>query len=537
MLLQQIDMWAELAPQHLAHRHRKQCLTYRELKTFSDALAVWLVQNVPFDTQKGIPVVVYGHKESEMLVLLLACLKSGHPYIPVDISVPSERLGKILESSGAAAILSPVNIPENVKKGKVFYREQIHLTDLPFSSPWNATPAPEWKLDPEEVWYVIFTSGSTGDPKGVQITGCALENFLSWVNQEYKPRQQEEVFLNQAPFSFDLSVMDLYMALSNGGTLWSVDQKQIADARELFQSLAESRCSYWVSTPSFVELCLLDPSFTEKLLPRLYYFLFCGEVLNNDVAARLLERFPQAQVINLYGPTECTVAVSGVNITTQLAENFASLPVGQNLADCWVRICDPKELDRVTRTTKPAGTFLKPLPPGDKGEIVIAGPNVSIGYLNRPELTQRAFFTWDEGGSCWQAYRTGDIGYWHDGLLFYQGRQDFQIKLHGYRIELGEIEEHLRSFPEVEYAVVLPTVRRGKNAALKAFIKLSSSLEDRIQDLQTSLVLGRQLHQKLSLGLPAYMLPQRYIFIRCIPLTANGKVDRQALLGGQYDSL
>jgi len=533
MLLQQIDQWAELAPQRLAHRHREQFLTYEELKNYSDALAVWLFHNMRHDPLKHVPIVVYGHKESEMLVLFLACIKAGYPYIPVDISVPAERLLKILETSEAVAILSPVSIPQEVKKSGIFCQEQIRLSDVYFFSPQNGKPALEWQIDLDDVWYIIFTSGSTGEPKGVQITRCALESFVNWINQQYTPTPEQEVFLNQAPFSFDLSVMDLYMALSNGSTLWSVDQEQIADAKDLFQSLHASQLTYWISTPSFAEMCLMDPSFTEKLLPMLRYFLFCGEVLPNDVASRLLERFPQARVINLYGPTECTVAVSGVNITTQIAGSSEPLPVGRNSMDCRIYICDPEDLDGVTSASTP---FLKALPPEEKGEIVIAGENVSIGYLNRPELTKRAFFRWYDEGICQKAYRTGDIGYWQNGQLFYVGRRDFQVKLHGYRIELGEIEEQLRKLPEIENAIVLPVVRRGKNAALQAFIKLSANLEDSTQeDIQVSINMEHQLRQKLGKVLSNYMLPQRYTFIQNMPLTANGKIDRKALLGGQYD--
>lgn len=277
----------------------------------------------------------------------------------------------------------------------------------------------------------------------------------------------------------------------------------------------------------------MDSTFTENLLPQLRYFLFCGEILPNDVAARLLDRFPQAQVINLYGPTESTVAVTGVKITPVMAKNCKALPVGQNLTNCRIYICDPEELDVFMTEENSSGEnsqFPKTLFPGEKGEIVIVGSNVSIGYLNRPELSRRVFFLWQEGGSIIkQAYRTGDLGYWHNGKLFYLGRRDFQVKLHGYRIELGEIEEQLRCLFEVENAVVLPVVRRGKNAALQAFIKLNNTQE--LTDL------GHYFREKLSKVLPAYMLPQRYICVSNLPLTANGKVDRQALLGGKYDSI
>ncbi len=526
MLLQQIDRWATLCPQRIVHQSRDESLTYAELKTYSDALAHWILRHVVSNRQPQVPIIVYGHKEAAMLVLFLACIKSGHPYIPIDISVPPERLQQIVVRSGAAAILSPRDIPDLVVASGIVCQAQIHLPEWlsgaypPQGSVLNEDEAelPEL-IGYDDVWYIIFTSGSTGEPKGVQITQRALATFLDWVNREYTPRPQQEVFLNQAPFSFDLSVMDVYMALTNGGTLWSVDQTHIANPRELFQSLAASDVSYWVSTPSFAEMCLLDRGFTAELMPQLSHFLFCGEVLPNAVAAGLLQRFAQADVINMYGPTECTVAVSGVNITPDMAASNLPLPVGQSIAACQIYICEPEG-----RTVLPSGVH---------GEIVIVGPNVSIGYLHQPELTERVFLQWQEGELSRQAYRTGDIGYWQDGLLYYQGRRDFQVKLHGYRIELGEIEAQLRQLPEVENAVVIPIVRRGKNAALEAYIALRSDpvMATAVSDM------GNLLRQKLSQVLPAYMLPQRYTFISSIPLTANGKADRNALRGGKYDPI
>lgn len=533
MLIQQIDQWAGLAPERLAHKYREQVLTYSDLKTYSDALAYWLFQQATHDSETRSPVVIYGHKESEMLVFFLACIKAGYPYIPIDKLIPTERALKIIESSAAKIILSPITLPQRIKEKGLFYLDNLRLPAIFDLAPQNSIPQPEWQIGIDDVWYIIFTSGSTGEPKGVQITKRSLESFVTWVNREYRPKHHKEIFLNQAPFSFDLSVMDLYMALSNGGTLWSVDQEQISNPKDLFSSLHESQISYWISTPSFAEICLMEPSFTQELLPELCYFLFCGEVLPNNIVSRLLERFPIAKVINLYGPTECTVAVTGVNISEKTLKSSGPLPVGQNSTDCQIFICDPDALDEVNSNVNLKEQFLKSLQPGESGEIVISGPNVSIGYLNRPELTKSAFFKWEENGITQRAYRTGDIGYWLDGKLYYSGRRDFQIKLHGYRIELGEIEEQLCRLPEVENAVVLPIVRRGKNAALQAFIKLNRNVKSFTQEPESvRQEMGQQIRLKLMGILPAYMLPQRYSFIESIPLTINGKVDRKALQGG-----
>ena len=158
--------------------------------------------------------------------------------------------------------------------------------------------------------------------------------------------------------------------------------------------------------------------------------------------------------------------------------------------------------------------------------MIIAGPNVSVGYLNNPEQTEKAFFSWQESGVTWLAYRTGDAGTVNQGLLFYQGRLDFQVKLHGYRIELGEIEENLRQLQVVENAVVLPIERRGKIEYLQAFITTGKPVED---EFKAVLALREGLRQHL----PEYMIPRRFKFLDKMPMTPNGKADRRALLGGQ----
>lgn len=550
MLREIIDQWAVECPERIAHQHREQALTYAELKLFSDALAVWIHENEFLGDEQDAhsPIVVYGHKENEMLVAFLACIKSGHPYVPVDPSVPLERVRQIIEASGAKLLLSPQEVPEGLRKEGLALQEKLSIRiltellqgtqvkdasyDFPrstlFEKHLGQAPLMEWQVGQEDVYYIIYTSGSTGTPKGVQITLGALESYLNWVNTAYNPIAKKEVFLNQAPFSFDLSVMDLYMSLSTGGTLWSIDKAEISNLREAFQSFSRSEVTIWVSTPSFTEICLMDKSFNSTLLPKLKHFLFCGEILLHDTAAKLIERFPGAKVENLYGPTEATVAVTTVTVTPEILATYNPLPVGQVKPDAQVLICDSEALDHailedVQSVLKHAP---KSVPIGERGEIVIAGPNVSIGYLNNPEQTRKAFFSWQaEDGQVWRAYRTGDAGAFKGNQLFFFGRLDFQVKLHGYRIELGDIEENLRKLSQVENAVVLPIEKQGKVEYLQAFL---TTTEPVTEEFKTSQALKEALRQNL----PDYMVPRRFTFVQTMPMTPNGKVDRRALLGG-----
>ncbi|MHB8073885.1 D-alanine--poly(phosphoribitol) ligase subunit DltA [Desulfosporosinus fructosivorans] len=529
MLSEKIHEWARICPERVAHRHADTTLTYADLESGSDSAALWLHElSLAQGIARQTPVVVYGHKENEMLVLFIACIKAGYPYIPVDSSVPAERLRQIIEASGARVVLSPQLVPKEIAATSVSIEDSISLggQNSIFSGYRLEVPPSSWQVQLDEVFYIIYTSGSTGVPKGVQITLRALESFLNWVNSEYLPEERNEVFLNQAPFSFDLSVMDLYMSLSTGGTLWSVDKDQIAHPKELFGSFGESEVSYWVSTPSFAEVCLMDPSFKDTLLPRVKHFLFCGEILTHDCASKLTQRFPRAKVENLYGPTEATVAVTTLTITPDILSEFNPLPVGRAKQDAQVLICDSDKL--AAEIASGNGSLPhrpEALSDGETGELIIAGPNVSVGYLNNPEQTTKAFFTWQEQGVTWRAYRTGDAGLFKEGLLFYQGRLDFQIKLHGYRIELGEIEENLRRIPSVDNAVVLPIERRGKVEYLQAFITVSKPVED---EFKAVLALKENLREHL----PEYMIPRRFKFLEKMPMTPNGKADRRALLGG-----
>jgi len=530
MLSEKIHDWALLCPERLAHRNAESVLTYASLENASNAAALWLHE---LCQARGIarqtPVVVYGHKENEMLVLFIACVKAGHPYIPVDSSVPTERLRKIIEASGARVVLSPLHVPDGIASNEVIIEDLISLEgqDSLLNGYRFEVPPSAWQVQLDEVYYIIYTSGSTGVPKGVQLTLRALESFLNWVNSAYLPEERREVFLNQAPFSFDLSVMDVYMSLSTGGTLWSVDKYQIASPKELFASFAASKISYWVSTPSFAEVCLMDPSFNETLLPQVRRFLFCGEILTHDCASKLTERFPRATVENLYGPTEATVAVTNLTITPDILSAFNPLPVGKAKPDALVLICDSEQLTAgIASSQGHLPHRPEVLPEGEAGELIIAGPNVSVGYLNNTEQTEKAFFSWQERGVTWNAYRTGDAGLFKEGLLFYKGRLDLQIKLHGYRIELGEIEETLRRIPMVDNAVVIPIELRGKVAYLQAFITVNKPVVD---EFKAIIALREDLRQRL----PDYMIPRRFKFLEKMPMTPNGKADRRALLGGK----
>src|SRR5262249_29211391 len=269
-------------------------------------------------------------------------------------------------------------------------------------------PAAEPKArDSEAPAYIVFTSGTTGAPKGVPIPHRALGHFADWLLATHDFVPGGEVFLNQAPLSFDLSVMDLYGALPIG-------RAELADPRRLFRRLDGAPLTTWVSTPSFARFCLAEPRFTQVMLPALRRFLFCGETLPVGVARELLARFPRAEVWNMYGPTEATVAVTAVHITATMVASERALTVGHAAPAIALWFADPDDPQRR-------------LPHGTRGEIVIAGPQVATGYLEAAAAGPSPFFALPDGG---RAYRTGDLGSIDpdDGSIACAGRLDGQIK-------------------------------------------------------------------------------------------------------------
>jgi D-alanine--poly(phosphoribitol) ligase subunit 1 len=479
-LIEQIDHWALTAPNAIAHISGDQRLTYGELRQRSNALAAHLITRFG---EAPTPIAVLGHREPGLLIAFLAAAKSRKPYIPLDTALPQQRLDKILTIARPALLLRPNDVME-------------------LSGSGAAAPVIATRRD--DPFYILFTSGSTGDPKGVIITRECVQHFVTWMVEQQKFLPFSETFLNTAPFSFDLSVMDLYCSLSTGGTLFSISRDLVANPKMLFHALGSSGTTTWVSTPSFAQMCLVEEKFAEAMLPRIRRFLFCGETLAAQTAAHLLERFPQAEVWNMYGPTEATVATTSIRIDHFILEKYAALPVGRAMPETEVFVANE------------AGDVL---PANKRGEIVIAGPNVSPGYLGRPDLTSTNFFEYRGR----RAYRTGDQGRVRDDLLFFEGRLDSQVKLSGYRIELGDVEANLLGLPEIRAAVVTPLLKNGAPHSLAAFVVLSSRTAE--SDFELTQLLRRQLSERL----PVYMVPRKFVFRDSFPMTANGKVDRARL--------
>jgi D-alanine--poly(phosphoribitol) ligase subunit 1 len=497
-MLNTIKEIALTQPETLAFISPNKKITYHDLWKKSDQIAAFLLN---LNLKCGSPILVYGHMEPEMLISFLGCVKAGHPYIPVDTSIPTDRVEKIAESSQPELI---INVTNHLLALDDLPVQIVNYEEIMVSEKWNEEMSPTNWVKEDENFYIIYTSGSTGNPKGVQISANNLQSFTNWMLEDF-PIKGGLRFLNQAPFSFDLSVMDLYPALASGGTVFAITKEMIAKPKVLFEALAESNTQVWTSTPSFVQMCLMDPLFNETLLPNLKVFLFCGEILPVVICQQLKERFPRSNIFNTYGPTETTVAVTSMVVSTDLLEKSASLPVGKVKGDSRILLVDENGNE---------------VPNGEKGEIIIVGPSVSKGYLGQQELTDKAFFKFDGE----QAYRTGDAGYWsHEGLLFYKGRMDFQIKLHGYRMELEEIEYHIAKSKYVKTVVVIPIYQNDK------IEYLSASIVPEQNEFEKGYQLTGAIKKELTEVLPAYMIPRKFTYHEELPITSNGKIDRKQI--------
>ncbi|PHK48844.1 D-alanine--poly(phosphoribitol) ligase subunit DltA [Staphylococcus edaphicus] len=466
-------------PDQIAVKHNEDVLTYRELNRYADALAYFIK-----DSYK--PLIVYGHMSPFMIVGMIASIKAGCGYVPLDISMPEDRIKSIIKKIEPEYIWNTTETQLDLNHAHILDTNIFNEVDIPnrFESQINGS----------DIAYTIFTSGSTGEPKGVQIRYDSLNEFTQWMIDLNKIGENQQ-WLNQAPFSFDLSVMAIYPCLATGGTLNLVDKTMISKPKLLNDMLLQAKINVWVSTPSFMEMCLMLPDLSEEHYESLKEFFFCGEILPHKTAKMLLQRFPSAYIYNTYGPTEATVAVTSILITEAVINQYNPLPVGKVRPGTQLTLAENEEL-------------------------VISGQCVSEGYVKDEQRSKAVFKDIKQR----RAYYTGDKATVNDDLWFITGRIDFQVKLNGYRMELEEIEFHLRQIDVVKEAIVVPIYKSGKVTQLQGVVVLNQSNDD--NERQT---LIHDIKQELKQTMPEYMIPRKIIFRDQFPLTINGKLDRKQI--------
>lgn len=478
-IIEQVSYMSNYNGNNIAIRYRNNEMTYKELDTYSSKLATLLK-----DTSQ--PLVIYGHMSPFMIVGMIASIKAGIGYVPIDTSIPKERIEHIVDKVEPSYLFNTTGTLLNEIEVEQITVDECKETTINLE---GINP-----LKKTDIVYTIFTSGSTGMPKGVQISYDSLLDFTEWMLKLNKLGEGKK-WMNQAPFSFDLSVMAIYPCLMSGGSLELVDKQMIEKPKELYEMLNDRQIESWVSTPSFLEMCLLLPGFDNNTYPNLKQFFFCGEIFSHKTAQKLVDKFNDAIVYNTYGPTEATVAVTSVQITQDILDTFNPLPVGKVRENSELKVADD-------------------------GELIISGRSVSQGYLKDKEKTEKVFRIEDD----MRHYYTGDKAKLEEGYWFIQGRIDFQIKINGYRMELEEIESIINRLPQVKHAVVSP-IKKGEKIQ---YLYATTVLQEKGD--KSDMELTRELKQEFKKYLPEYMIPRKFKFTDNLPLTPNGKLNRKKIL-------
>jgi amino acid adenylation domain-containing protein len=460
-------------------------LNYSQLNTQANRLAHYLVG-------KGIgledPVAIALPRSAEMLVGLLAILKAGGTYVPLDPAFPAERLRYMMEDSGAKVLVTLRPLSETVLSELNLVR--VHLDEEQDQIEQQSDEPLPPLAKPSNRAYVIYTSGSTGRPKGVEIEHRALTNFLCSMARE-PGLKETDVLLAVTTLGFDIAGLELFLPLITGARIELASWGTALDGSALGRLLATSGATVMQATPATWRILFESGWSGDRRLK----VLCGGEAMDRDLAARLVSTC--GSVWNMYGPTETTIWSSLARIKSD------EVTIGRPIANTRMYILDAhREL----------------VPSGVVGELWIGGVGVARGYLNRAELT-RERFTEDSFRPGERMYRTGDLArHLPDGRLECLGRMDNQVKIRGYRIELGEIEAVLATHKDVRDCVVSARKDRPDDVRLVAYV-VPNARRPEIEDLRTYL-------RKL---LPDYMVPSAFAFLDTIPLTPNGKVDREAL--------
>lgn len=477
-------------------------LTYRDLEKKSNALAYYILNEFKNDRT---PIVIYGNKENEILITMIAALKSGRAYVPVDVTFPKDRIESIVNEVNPKLIINCTTNNIDINSNIMNIEELNNIFDM-----YNDKEVDNkyWVKDDENC-YILFTSGSTGKPKGVQISKNNLDSFTEWFTKYLEVGNSNTSILNQPSYSFDLSVMPVYLGLINGKILFSLSKKTLENMKETFNEIKKSDMRLWISTPAFASMCMQDSSFNMDLMPNIETMYFIGEILPTKLVIDIRERFPNVRIINSYGPTEATVAITGVDITEEMLDLDKELPIGYPMEGSIIKILDDNNNE---------------LKEGEKGEITIYSKSVSKGYYNNEEMTNKVFFDTIIEGKEYRAYKTGDLGYYKEGLLYFCGRKDFQIKLNGFRIELEDIENNLRKVSNIKNTIVLPVYREEKVSHLVAFVILEK--ESELSNLKTTL----KIKEELKKYIPAYMIPKTIKILDEFPTNNNDKIDRKKLM-------
>ncbi len=495
-VLEYLEKSAGKHPDKIALRDESSELTYSEYVSRARAVGSYLLANVA-EGRRSRPIAVIIDRNIRSIVTFMGIVYSGNFYVPIDNTMPAERVELIYETLDPIAVIDARTNTEKAVEGA------IKLDDILTEAVTDEAALAKVRreaIDTDPL-YTVFTSGSTGVPKGVVACHRSVVDLVESFSDAFG-FDENMVHANQAPFDFDMSVKDIYNAMRNGSTVVVVPKKLFSLPKLLLEFLTE----YNVNTLCWAVSALRIVSDFRALgaaerLPDLRYVLFSGEVMPIKALNYWMEHIPGPMYVNLYGPTETTCNCT-YYIVNGKQDELKALPIGKPFLNTRIYLLDEKREKLVTK-------------PGEIGEVCVAGSGLSMGYWNNREKTNEAYFR-NPAITEYESmlYGTGDMAYYNeDGDLMFASRRDFQIKHMGHRIELGEIEVALNAIPFIDTACCLFDEQRGKIVCF-----YQSEIED-----------TKAIVKFLSDKLPKYMWPNIYKRYDRLPLNKHSKIDRVKL--------
>ncbi len=469
--------------------------TYAEIRWLANQFRTLLKNR---KISKGDRLGLLSRPSVEVIALMIACLEEGVVYIPLNIHAPGRWLADVAKKSGIQTLfVSPDFSDKTAAVDPLLPIPSVLLTEtLDFSAEAHAQP----NLLADDIAYILYTSGSTGDPKGILITHRNALVFIDWMREAFEVSTHERI-LSRAPLQFDLSVFDIFTTLSAGATLVLPPKEFSEKPADVVALMRDSRISVVYTVPS-AYIAWLTKGGLEKGLPSLRRLLYAGEPFPTPYLRRVMECLPGVIVSNIYGPTETNIVTYFHLDTPPL--NDDAIPIGKPVKDTEAYIVDGE---------------MRPVKPGEIGEILIRGGTVFAGYFNDPGLTAKKLIQSPFHDYPTFCCRTGDYGRWlEDGNIAYHGRMDNMVKTRGYRVELGEVEAALSKVPGVDEVAVIPKPHERHGNTLHAFISAGDrtlTREKVLAELQTTV--------------PSYMVPFEIFIETELPKTATGKIDRVRL--------
>lgn len=497
-----LDKSAKDFPEKVAFADQNNSITYEKLQETAKIIGSNIINELSGEIRR--PIVVFIDRDIQSLISFMGIIESGNFYVPVDRLMPVSRIELIFNTLMPIGVImneADKDILEKISyKGKAFVYNQVIQGDIAQD---KLESVRKNMLDTDPL-YAIFTSGSTGVPKGVVVGNHSVIDLVDNFKKEFD-FDETRVFGNQAPFDFDVSVKDIYSTLRNGATLYIVPKVLFVAPAKLITYLNDNKINTIIWAASALRIVENLKAFKKQLPQYLRTVMFSGEIMSNKVLNYWRTNLPQAQYVNLYGPTEITCNCTFYKVDRPYTDEEV-LPIGIPFENTGILLLDEN----------------MPVENGKIGEICVAGSSLALGYYNNPEKTQEAFCqnplnnVYPE-----RIYRTGDLGFFNkEGQLMFVSRKDYQIKHMGHRIELGEIEVIANALAYIDAACC---VYDEKNEKIVMFYQAQEECD-------------KQILTDLGNSLPKYMFPNRLMHFEQLPMTKNGKIDRVSLKKEHIDN-